>query len=374
MPSGTESYADGRTPPERVPKAERIMNLIAVLLRAEEPVPVSAILGKVTGYNDQASRDSLMRRFERDKKVLRDMGIPIEHKSSGPFGIEGYRIPRDAYFLDEISLPPESGKILRALFAWAHAGGGTLSADLRSALVKLGFFVSDESEEGPVLPREALDPMVSANKPTKGSNQAGENLELLSQAVFQNRSVRFTYRTMSSGEELTRTVDPYGLGFAGQAWNRGAWYLVGYCHLREAQRVFKLQRIKGAVAFVDPAGEGPDYQIPPGFRVREHIGKTRWEYQNLATALTGGESEPFQADVSFAAGVSHEVRALVPSAEVVGEHENWVTLRFHVHQRRPFLRFLLRYVPRIRIANPPELEGALRDLAREVLALYRGPQ
>ncbi|MCA8926028.1 MAG: WYL domain-containing protein, partial [Planctomycetes bacterium] len=331
---------------------------------------VSAILGKVTGYNDHASRDSLMRRFERDKKVLRDMGIPIEHKSSGPFGVEGYRIPRDAYFLDEISLPPESGKILRALFAWAHAGGGSLSEDLRSALVKLGFFVDEEgSEERPVLPRESLDPMVGG-KPTK-SSQAGENLELLSQAVFHNRRVRFTYRTMSSGEELTRVVDPYGLGFAGQAWNRGAWYLVGYCHLREAQRVFKLQRIKGAVDYADP-GEGPDYTIPAGFRVREHIGKTRWEYKNLETAFTGGASEPFQAEIGFAAGVSHEVRSLVPSAEVVSEHENWVTLRFQVHQRRPFLRFLLRYVPRIRIATPPDLEGALRDLAREVLAQYRG--
>ncbi|MEZ6186860.1 MAG: WYL domain-containing protein [Planctomycetota bacterium] len=347
------------------------MNLIAVLLRAEEPVPVSAILGKVTGYNDQATRDSLMRRFERDKKVLRDMGIPIEHKSSGPFGVEGYRIPRDAYFLDEISLPPESGKILRALFAWAHAGGGQISADLRSALVKLGFFVSEESDERPVAPRESLDPLVGAKQAK--SSQAGENLEILSQAVFHNRRVEFTYRTISSGEELKRQVDPYGLGFAGQAWNRGAWYLVGYCHVRQAQRVFKLQRIRGAVEFALPESEGGDYQIPAGFRVREHIGKTRWEYKDLETAFTGGESEPFQAEVSFAAGVSHEVRSLVPSAEVVSEHEGWVTLRFQVHQRRPFLRFLLRYVPRIRIATPPDLEGALRDLAREVLALYRAP-
>src|SRR5688572_5382830 len=86
---GTATAQAGGAAVERVAKSERILNLIAVLLRSEEPVPLTEILGKVTGYNDQASRDSLMRRFERDKKVLRDMGIPVEH-AAGPFGVEGY--------------------------------------------------------------------------------------------------------------------------------------------------------------------------------------------------------------------------------------------------------------------------------------------
>lgn len=360
---GQGGFGAGGKSPERVAKSERILNLIAVLLRADEPVPLTEILGKVTGYDDKASRDSLMRRFERDKKVLRDMGIPVEHATSA-FGVEGYTIPRGAYFLDEVRLPPGSGQLLRALFAWAHAGGGELSTDLRTALVKLGYLVDEDEAVPPEKPREAIDPKLERGP------VVAKNLELLSEALFRRRRVRFRYYSINRDQEQTREVDPYGLGFAGQAWNRGAWYLVGWCHLRKAERVFKVQRIRGEVVFAGPDKEGPDYQIPAGFRVRDHLGRTRWEYQDLQSAFAPTPEEAFTARVKFEAPVASEVRALVPSARVVERDDDWETLDFVVRNRRPFLRFLLRYVPRLRVVSPPDLEGALRDLAREVLAIY----
>ncbi|MBX3469946.1 MAG: WYL domain-containing protein [Planctomycetes bacterium] len=365
---GAEAGATGEGSPERVAKSERILNLIAVLLRSDEPVPLTEILGKVTGYNDKATRDSLMRRFERDKKVLRDMGIPVEH-ATGTFGAEGYTIPRTAYFLDEVRLPPASAQVLRALFAWAHGGGGELSTDLRTALVKVGYLVDDDDAAPPERAREALDPKLERGP------VVARNLELLSEALFRRRRVRFRYYSIGRHEEQAREVDPWGLGFAGQAWNRGAWYLVGWCHLRQAERVFKVQRIRGEVALAGRGErEGPDYEIPAGFRVREHLGRTRWEYQDLQSAFAPGPAEPpFTARVAFEAPVASEVRALVPSARVVERDDEWETLEFDVRRRRPFARFLLRYVPRLRVVDPPDLDGSVRELAREVLALYRPP-
>jgi predicted DNA-binding transcriptional regulator YafY len=55
---------------------------------------------------------------------------------------------------------------------------------------------------------------------------------------------------------------------------------------------------------------------------------------------------------------------------VVDRDETHEYLEFEVHQRRPFVRFLLRFVPRVRIVSPGDLERSLQDLAREVLALY----
>lgn len=366
-------YQDGRKPPERVPKSERILNLIAVLLRADKPVPVTDILGKVTGYDDKASRESLMRRFERDKKVLRDIGIPIEHSPQGTFGQEGYSISRRDYFLDELRLPPESGRILRLLYAWAHQDGGELSADLRSALVKLGYLVEEEESGPPPNPTETLEPARLDPKLASGP-VVGLNLERLSEAVLLRKRVRFTYYTFGRDDEYEVEVDPYGLGFSSQAWNQGAWYLVGFSHARQALRVFKVQRIRGEVAIQRP-GEGEDFPAPPGFRVRDHLGKTRWEYKDLASAFTGKErSEAFTARIAFERGVSAEVRSYVPSARVLegesdAKHE---VLEFEVHHRRPFVRFLLRYVPRLRVLAPRDLESSLRDMAREVVALYRG--
>jgi predicted DNA-binding transcriptional regulator YafY len=43
----------------------------------------------------------------------------------------------------------------------------------------------------------------------------------------------------ASQEELTqRAFDPYGI-----AYHMGLWYTIGYCHLRQDQRLFRLDRI-----------------------------------------------------------------------------------------------------------------------------------
>ena len=120
-------------------------------------------------------------------------------------------------------------------------------------------------------------------------------------------------------------------------------------------------------------GDAPDFQIPQGFRVRDHIGRTRWEYQDLASAFDGAEAaRPFTARVRFEAAVAPDVRSHVPSARILAQDERWETLEFDVRRRRPFARFLLRYVPRLVIEAPLDLEADVRALARQVVARY-GP-
>ena len=69
--------------------------------------------------------------------------------------------------------------------------------------------------------------------------------------------------------------------------------------------------------------------------------------------------------------VAAEVRALVPSCRVVSEEGERHTLAFTVRQRRPFLRFLRRYVETLEVVSPAGLVDELRGVARAVLARYR---
>jgi predicted DNA-binding transcriptional regulator YafY len=48
--------------------------------------------------------------------------------------------------------------------------------------------------------------------------------------------------------ETTRSVDPLQFAHTG-----GHWYLLGYCHLRNAGRWFRLDRIKAARLTSEPA-------------------------------------------------------------------------------------------------------------------------
>ncbi len=365
--------ATGKKPAARVPKAERILNLISFLLAQREPVPISAIIGRVAGYDDGATRDSLLRRFERDKQVLRDMGVPVEYDAPSSFSPEGYRIPKETYYLGEVTLPENGAQILAAIFSAAQRGpSGELADDLRSALLKLGFeagedpaeaLMSGSSEDGPVLGQQ-IDLKLGS------SALVGRNLETLAEAVLRRKRISMKYYTIHRDETITREVDPYGLGYAGQAWNKGAWYLVGHCHLRDAPRVFKVDRMKGSVKIVKSTQETPDFERPQGFQVREHLNKARWEMRELAAALGGGPTRAEDVLVRFPQGTAAAIREMVPSAKIEKEDGDSTVLRFHVQERRAFCRFLLPYATQLEVISPDEVGEALRALARELLARY----
>lgn len=360
--------ASGKKPSARVPKSERILNLISFLLAQHEPIPISDIIGRVAGYDDGATRDSLLRRFERDKQVLRDMGVPVEYEAPSAYGTEGYRIPKETYYLGEVPLPQGGARLLASIFSAASRGpSGELSDDLRSALLKLGFEAGEDPAEA--LTRGMVDGQHLDLK--LGTTAAfGRNLETLVEAVLRRKRIAMKYYTIHRDEVIAREVDPYGLGYAGQAWNKGAWYLVGFCHLRGAPRVFKVDRIRGSVKQVRGNLETPDFERPEDFDVKLHLNKARWELRELAAALGGGPARSEDVLVRFDPGVASAVRELVPSVQIVEEGTAGVLLRFHVQERRAFCRFLLPYVEQLEVVSPPEVAQALVDLARDLLRTY----
>ncbi|AJT40935.1 helix-turn-helix transcriptional regulator [Psychromicrobium lacuslunae] len=68
-----------------------------------------------------------------------------------------------------------------------------------------------------------------------------ENLELLQQAVQQRRQLKLSYLVPHRDEITERTVDPIRV-FS----NDQSWYLQAWCHSAEAQRIFRLDRIRHA--------------------------------------------------------------------------------------------------------------------------------
>jgi predicted DNA-binding transcriptional regulator YafY len=88
-------------------------------------------------------------------------------------------------------------------------------------------------------------------------------LRVLSAAARAQQRVRLGY-TSGQGVETDRDVDPYGLAFY-----FGAWYAVGWCHLRRDLRSFRLDRVRSASPL--PAS----FRRPDGFdalaRLRESV-------------------------------------------------------------------------------------------------------
>ena len=211
--------------PERVDRLERLTDLVLVLLDAASPKTLEEISRSVPGYPE--SRAARRQAFERDKRILREEGIPVVTEPvEGPEQY-GYRIDAGSLYLPDLGLSPDEQAALHLAVAAVHLR----DPSGRDALAKLGASgLADARVVASLAPPGAL---------------AG-----LFDAVRTQSEVRFTYR----GEP--RTVAPAALRF-----RAGRWYLIGWDEGRGAGRTFRVDRIEGDAA----AGLPGSAHVPDGF-------------------------------------------------------------------------------------------------------------
>jgi predicted DNA-binding transcriptional regulator YafY len=76
-------------------------------------------------------------------------------------------------------------------------------------------------------------------KPTKDYSRFRTIIDQINQAILHRRQVRITYFVMSRQKISQRIVAPYKLWFFD-----GTFYMLGFCHLRQDNRLFAVDRIR----------------------------------------------------------------------------------------------------------------------------------
>ncbi|MQA01330.1 MAG: WYL domain-containing protein [Streptosporangiales bacterium] len=224
-------------------KTERLFNLVLCLLATRQPISAEHIRESVQGYAD-SGLEAFKRMFERDKDELRELGIPLETVEDWD-GTPGYRIRRDVYELPELTFTPDEAAVLGlAARTWQHA---QVAEAASSAMLKLRAAGIDVDSSLP-----GIEPRVGAREPA---------FLPFWQAVLGRYPVRFGYRR--GGEEATRVLEPWGV----VSWH-GRWYVAGHDRDRDAERVFRLDRVVGDVMQV---GEPGSVTVPPDTDVRRTV-------------------------------------------------------------------------------------------------------
>ncbi|MBI5089263.1 MAG: WYL domain-containing transcriptional regulator [Actinobacteria bacterium] len=204
---------------------ERITSLLALLLERRTPLTLRQIADELSGMypaNQVARRGA----FERDKALLRDVGVPIETEVLGgdQAGETAYRIDRARYELSGLQLDDDERRALQVAVATTRSDAG------QEAVWKLGGSVVQASS-------------VVAHVPQLDA------LPTLRQAIGGHHTVTFEYHG------APRRLDPYGL-----LLRRGFWYVIGHDHGHGEQRTYRVDRIDGEVAvdasstFTPPTG------------------------------------------------------------------------------------------------------------------------
>lgn len=199
-------------------------------------VRVLALLELLQSHG-QLSGSELARRLEVDGRTLRryivaleELGIPISAERGRHGGyrlVAGFKLP-PLMFSAEETLAVSLG-----LLAVRSLGLGESELALESAQAKL-------SRVMPVALRRRLVALRETASLDLARARAGTSvaaLATLAEAAQVRARVEFRYRD-PQGAETLRQLDPYGL-----AYRNGCWYVSGFCHLRQALRSFRLDRL-----------------------------------------------------------------------------------------------------------------------------------
>ena len=269
-------------------RTERLLDLVALLLGAREPVSF-AELRELFPEEYGGNRAAAERKLERDKADLLQLGVPVEYiepRKLDERELGGYRVDRKAFFLPDPRLSPEEAAALYAAGAAALAAHDfPFAQDLIFALRKISLAGSGPAAVGSAAARRLL--IVRPGDPDRQGT-----LRAMGDAVARRKRVHITYLAPPSlegkpGERTERDVDPYGLAFRG-----GSWRVVGYCHLRKAQRVFVVDRVE-SMQVNEQKPNTHDFDIPQGFDAAAEAGEKPWQWVGRA---------PMQVQLRFAPG------------------------------------------------------------------------
>ena len=335
-PGTTGNSLAGKGNRQRRDRAERLLDLVTLLLNATRPVSREEIFAAFPDdYQDGGAAAERM--FERDKADLLAAGVPLEYQRGDEFDSEGYFVDRQRYAMPELDLAPEELAMLFMTGAAAlDAGSFPLSRDLIMALNKITLAAGRDMAGAAMLGRQhGVDTAGTA------ALRLQERLKLLHEAIAARKKVMMAYYSFWRGEQTRRWVDPYGLCCV-----HGSWFLVGRCHLRDAIRVFHLDRITGLEK--NPLNpQQADFQVPEGFRVRDHVARHPWQIR---------AHEPLTVRLRFLPPVAEvAAKELGPLVERVEEDGPARVLQLQVTYLEGILPTVLWYRQRVEVLEPEQL-------------------
>jgi predicted DNA-binding transcriptional regulator YafY len=175
-------------------------------------------------------------------------------------------------------------------------------------------------------------------------------LEILRLAAREHRQVDMGYQSTTGSSLTQRQVDPYAL-----VHRTGWWYLVGYCHMREALRTFRIDRIQG-LELLDKT-----FQVPDDFDVHAYLDREFADQPAIQARLR------FSAEGAYLAW-SH----ILPLESLDENPDGSVDVILSAPDLSWLASMILSFGALVTVLDPPELVDMVCDWARAVVEQYQG--
>jgi predicted DNA-binding transcriptional regulator YafY len=313
--------------------ATRLITLIMMLQR--QPEQKAAYLAEKLGVS--------VRTLHRYFGMLDEMGIPI-YAERGPYGgfslVRGYKLPPLVF------TPEEATALYLGTSLVSEMWGRLYQESAQGALAKLENVLPNEQREEIAWARRSL---VATGMHRADPSALAPTLEKLRRAMREHRRADMLYQSTTKAESTQRQLDPYAL-----VHRSGWWYLVGYCHLRNGSRTFRVDRIQ-SLELLDQTFPPPDDFDVHAYLEREFADQStihaKLRFTPEGAYLAKGNIVPWDSlEENPDGGVDVVLSApdLTWLASMTLSFANWVT-----------------------VLDPPELRNMVREWAQAVVEKYR---
>jgi predicted DNA-binding transcriptional regulator YafY len=273
--------------------------------------------------NDIAEKFDVSRRTVfRDFNALSEMNVPVTWDEYNGYGImRGYKIPPLMFTSKELAT------IMVGLNFVKSQVDKTLIEDAKGVELKIK----------EVLPEELLNFMESLGERTVvdpylnfgPKKMEGGDWYVISNAISENRSIKFNYRSKSDEKVSSRKIDPYLIVFFRDHWN-----VIGHSHKRDDVRNFVLDRMS-------------DIQIMD----EDFVPHGKIDVEGL---IFRSESTSHQIEVDVHKSEEKRFKANLP-AKIIKEKEskpNFIRIGFFFDNIDFINKWLLQYSENIKIVSP----------------------
>ncbi|MGH3021028.1 MAG: helix-turn-helix transcriptional regulator, partial [Gaiellaceae bacterium] len=322
-------------------KLIRQLSLVAFLMAERRPLTAREIKSVVEGYSEM-SDEAFARRFYSDRSELVALGVPLHSQRDEFTGEELYTLRSEQYFLPKLDLDDEELAALQVAF-YLLEGKFAYAEPLRLALQNLALGRPTQLDA-----RTESAVRVEVRDPDYSDEMSGR-LTKLEGAISKQRTVKFTYWSISRDKTRERTVNPYAL-----LPEAGSWYLIGRDLDEDAERTFRVSRIVGEIRFATRRERDfrmPEYD-PSGFR-----GRQPWQYG----------AEQGTAEIELDPDTAWWVERMVERGEVED-----VVFSTPYSRLDLLAGWVLRQEGRARPLSPPELVEEVAAGLERVLARHEG--
>ncbi len=329
-------------------KGPRQCSFIGMSTKLERVLAIDADICR----GNYPSRQDLCQKYEISERTLHEdlqylkerlaREIAFDRKHNGYYNTNpGKRLPSFELSSGDVFLLT-LGTELVSIYA-----GTSFEAPLRAALEKISERLPEKVQVDPEEIKSVIRFRAGSIVPL-----SSKLFNDINRACDSRQQLELTYYAASKDETTSRIVDPQIV-----LHDRGAWYLIGYCHYRVALRIFALHRIQ-------------DYKVlDTKFDPMERSQLNKWI--DSAFQLEHGETE-HEVVVVFAPRSARYIRERKWHQQQVLEDlpDGFCKLTFPALSLAEVMRWLAPYGSEAVVQKPEELRQMIIESSKATLAHY----